>query len=714
MKKKELRNFPQLSATPKMLRIAADDPPKQVSKFYHSVKYKYWLHLRCRVKNGILLVACFLTEPMRLGAVLPAYEIYIDKNADEYLTYDRKQEKWLTASVMRINWPSYSYYSDGIYISRETNKVLKRYFDSEQGGFKAIRDFQQKHLEDRLERRYRMETDCWDDDLKQTPALPKDWEHWVDKVAIPEQFMFYDYSRKKEQTGYCSHCEKWVPIKSPKYNKIGKCPRCRHTVTYKALGKFGRFFTKRYNVYLLSRCKDGIMIRQFEVYRSYVKNRAFEPYIQIFENRRVICNAEGVPDRAYYYGLYKRRNMRWIGTCVSDRYYSSYFGTVYQKSLVSLSRKALKQTALLEYTQKRKVSDPESYLAIWHRKPYLEKLVKAGLFKLAEEVMGGYEYYRRHLSVAPGETELIKLLKINKEEYRRLKKRNGGSDFLYWLQYEKIMNTPLPDDVIDWLCEHNADCEDFRFISEKMNLVQTVRYLQKQMRLHADRYRDLLTTWQDMLAMATGLGIDTDKEIIYKPRDLRKKHNELVALCHGDKEITVVLGNIKEKFPNVETILKENQGKYAYQDDRYLISEPTCIKDILMEARALQHCVDQERYFDRIARQESYILFLRKTAEPQKAYYTLEVEPGGSIRQKRTLYNDLNEDFKDAVPFLRKWQAVIAERLTEKDKKLAEESKVLRLREFEQLKQDKIVIHGGEKNGTLLADVLMQDLMEAA
>ena len=41
----------------------------------------------------------------------------------------------------------------------------------------------------------------------------------------------------------------------------------------------------------------------------------------------------------------------------------------------------------------------------------------------------------------------------------------------------------------------------------------------------------------------------------------------------------------------------------------------------------------QDRYLDRIERRESYILFLRRTNEPDVSYYTLEVEPGGTIRQ---------------------------------------------------------------------------------
>lgn len=94
--------------------------------------------------------------------------------------------------------------------------------------------------------------------------------------------------------------------------------------------------------------------------------------------------------------------------------------------------------------------------------------------------------------------------------------------------------------------------------------------------------------------------------------------------------------------------------------------------------------------------------------------YTLEVEPNGTIRQKRTYFDRQNDDLKDAEKFLKEWQKVVSERLTESDREKAEKSKVLRLQEFEQLRQDDIRIHTGDLAGQRLVDVLVSDLMETA
>ena len=117
-------------------------------------------------------------------------------------------------------------------------------------------------------------------------------------------------------------------------------------------------------------------------------------------------------------------------------------------------------------------------------------------------------------------------------------------------------------------------------------------------------------------------------------------------------------------------------------------------------------------YYERIERRESFIMFLRRTDEPEDPYYTLEIEPDGTVRQKRTLFDRQYEDIEQATEFLLKWQKVIAARLTGRDLKLAERSRELRKEEFIQMQKDRVIIHTGHLAGRLLADVLLADLLE--
>ena len=129
----------------------------------------------------------------------------------------------------------------------------------------------------------------------------------------------------------------------------------------------------------------------------------------------------------------------------------------------------------------------------------------------------------------------------------------------------------------------------------------------------------------------------------------------------------------------------------------------------------LCHCLrGSDRYWDRIQTHESYILFLRRVSAPDVPYYTLEIEPDGTVRQKRTKFDRQEADIEDAKKFLAEWQCVVAKRLTRSDRKKAEVSRVLREQEFDQMRQDNVTIYTGDLAGQRLVDVLTADLMENA
>ena len=171
---------------------------------------------------------------------------------------------------------------------------------------------------------------------------------------------------------------------------------------------------------------------------------------------------------------------------------------------------------------------------------------------------------------------------------------------------------------------------------------------------------------------------------------------------------------IAEKFPGIENVC-ENLRKYEYSDHTFQIVAPRKIKDILEEGEELQHCIiGKDTYFARMVKQESYLLFLRKKNAPQKPYYTLEVEPDGTVRQKRTYFNRQNPDIKQAEKFLLRWQKQLSRKLNKEDKMLSIKSRDLRKREIEDLREKKVKVNGFGFTGKLLADILEEDLMENA
>ena len=247
-----------------------------------------------------------------------------------------------------------------------------------------------------------------------------------------------------------------------------------------------------------------------------------------------------------------------------------------------------------------------------------------------------------------------------------------------------------------------------------MNPVQICNYLKRQAAESGEDVRQVLSTWQDYLSMASGLGIDTNDEIVYRVKKLRLRHDELMLRTTQEacKEPAV---EIQKAFPDVDHICQSLQEKYAYGNKKYQIVVPKGVADILAEGKILCHCVARNQndvYWDRISRHETYLLFLRKADAPHVPYYTLEVEPDGTIRQKRTKFDRQEEDIEQATPFLKHWQKVIAKRLTTEDRQLAATSRVLREEEFKELREKDVRIYVGDFQGQRLVDVLTADLLE--
>ena len=264
-------------------------------------------------------------------------------------------------------------------------------------------------------------------------------------------------------------------------------------------------------------------------------------------------------------------------------------------------------------------------------------------------------------------------------------------------------------------------------ILKEHGLSRSLKYLRQQTRRITGKYDGVISPrvtsdWIDYLDMAQKAGMNLAIESVLYPLDLKRRHDDLVAerarLARMDhlkdvrRQIEEEAADLESRF-SIEQIMQKIKKTYQYDGEKYLIRVPDGAKSILEESRYLDHCIQRgTRYFERIATRESYILFLRKKDDPNTPWYTLEVEPGGTIRQKRSYNNNQFDDLEDAKPFLAEWQLIVQQRMSAAEVSLAEKSRAMRDQEFEELRKKGSVIRTGSHAGQLLVDELMRDLME--
>ena len=84
MERKKLMALDGLAPTSEMFRLAEQDILKKRTEFGPDT-YQYEIYIRCQVIDGILKTAFYLTRDLKIGAVKPVYEVFIDGIAEHFL-----------------------------------------------------------------------------------------------------------------------------------------------------------------------------------------------------------------------------------------------------------------------------------------------------------------------------------------------------------------------------------------------------------------------------------------------------------------------------------------------------------------------------------------------------------------------------------------------------------------------------------------------------
>jgi hypothetical protein len=349
-----------------------------------------------------------------------------------------------------------------------------------------------------------------------------------------------------------------------------------------------------------------------------------------------------------------------------------------------------------------------------------EMLARGGYQKLTGELVRGY-YYEEDRPNWKGKNA-DEVLGINGQARARLRKLDGGTRMIRWLKTAEKCGYKLTDDELVWL-SRSLDVSDVSKIMThkhlpRMGITSIINYLRKQVGkggIPRDYYRSTgkaaVALWLDYLDMAASMKLDLSRDSVYKPANLRDRHDDLVAV--------VSAGKTESKYPKVAPVCAKIKEKYEWRGEKYSVLVPSGAVDIMREGRRLNHCIvreDENRYLERIEREETYIMFLRKNSDVDAPWYTMEVEPGGNVIQLRTYGDDDGKhkyhDRDEAKAALHIWRREIAKRLGQGEITKAKKSREMLLKYWDDLQKNGNIIRGGYLKGSLLVDVLQADYKE--
>lgn len=536
---------------------------------------------------------------------------------------------------------------------------------------------------------------------------PEGFEAWAAKLTQHPSAVCTNRWEKLELFTYqCTECRGVWPRKTKyRQNRRITCPICGAELTAENSPRTG--FK---NIYLFSAAADG----SARWYERFIWSYSYWDVKNASWSLKLTDAILGVIESGKQFGkLYYRSGLGYDDRCGgSIRHMTS--GVIYPDFCGAEKYMTGQQKHCLRVLADVQMEVNANYMIIMPYNPSMEYLLKGRFWKLAKEIINSGVF------MASKEAGSIpEALRIDKQRCNRLRQINGGHKELEWLRYEQKTGYKVSADDLSYFVKHAiSPDETYRGTRAMLSRIPSPavfrHYLEKQSRMSNNTPLQTVDLYTDYIRMAEEQGLNLASEIFYKPRDLAAAHDECVRVAHSN-EYKKAAQKVITKFPMVPGVLESIRDKYTYSNGQYAIVVPAGVEDIIAEGRALGHCIDTtDRYFDRIQQHVTYLVFLRRANSCRTSWYTLEIEPGGTVRQQRTTGNRQNKEDTDAyMPFIREWQRVVRERISEEDKALAAKSREIRIAEYRELREKKETVRNGLLQGRLLVDVLEADLVEA-
>lgn len=254
---------------------------------------------------------------MAEGIKTPTYEIYCNPEGSEFITriLDKagNEVKWSTSLFRNLGkvWKSlYENYSlsavqrnSRVWQNQGGRDTIRQFLRVRNRGIKGLMEYQGRCRDKKIQEAEEREQKPWDEHMALIPPVLSEFERWAFHEAAVENFIFY--ASVKDKTGYCTYCEKQVPLIQAKQNKEGKCPCCGRTVRFKLQSRIQTLATEARYVECIQEIQGGFVIRTFRV-SSYYRDRKYTNPHHVFAEQERVLYFGNTPVH-YTWGNYKNK-----------------------------------------------------------------------------------------------------------------------------------------------------------------------------------------------------------------------------------------------------------------------------------------------------------------------------------------------------------------------------------------------------------------------
>lgn len=549
---------------------------------------------------------------------------------------------------------SYTEFSNGLVVSEKDTAAILKFTGVDYDETRAPKQLLSaimRHQRDIKSIKKNERIDCESEKVKLVTREPKGFEEWLSKQEV----IFLIRGRNGKTSATCSYCHgTWST--SMKGNEAGECPHCKSKGIYKKNDIRSKKFFEYSGVYL-GRNKNGEIVEVVKnchvTYDMSYLNRSVR---FCHGDRRILPVREGAPIYEYcgngrYKKSYKTFNVRGF-----MYYRHQQYAYMYQDNV----KRLLKGTEFEKYECEkyaRYLKGDTSFFGIYihemQNSPIAEQIMKGGFREmiyhmiLYNQVSIVSDYVREYIvkkSLPEGQS-LASAMGLTKTQFNMLRKEKFANIKVALTAY---MNKQIPEIspyVVDTyaslynLPKQTRNCASVPVgpvVRNKHMLTQAFAdYLNK---VDDSAKLKFLKDYEDYYGWLTEMNYPMNKTYL-RPKDFRKKHDEMEKLHNEFREAQKrdLLRKESEYMSQIKPIVEE-LFKIPLSDDNYEIIVPSCREDLINESEKLHHCV--RNYSKQIFEHSCVIVFIRKKANINTPFYTMEINKYCNIQQCRTTKND--------------------------------------------------------------------------
>ena len=628
--------------------------------FHEESKVRWKVTVKEPVVDGERLLVVDFLENLSCTAYrrdMPSFRIVCAKKSKEVKGINhegRIQQKVLNCFSTPMWW-----YNEYVLISPREEEALRRFLKAEKTEnhqmdnlCKWIKQTRQEMKKRSMEKR----GELMDEDYRLCPeALPEGLIDYIRREVLPEdRVIIY---KRGNVNGICTVCSTQVHARGRRFTQsaYATCPNCGARVI--CVLEDGCAFAANYieNIVAVQKGTDGetVFFRQWLLHRD---NSARWEHIEDFLQETVRYAIRGNKTAKWqkqgkesYYMRTERYELdewtRWQDNRIYDGSYFFYPTGIEE----ALSGTAMQYADLEGYLEERGHNKNPIYFLEYHaRYPVIEFLWKAGYRNIVHNRIFGMD--RENRNAILWERKKLKecfkfplrILKLMPPEEWSLNDIQRVNDL--WEKY----GGKVTDTEIRLVLQSKVDIQLWSRATTYANAGRILKYIKNQTDKRKEKnpdkrsisQNDTAQAYRDYLQECEQLHLDLhDKEILF-PKDLTAAHNRTMEQVKFEKNKAD-----QEKFQKAV----EKLEKFAWGEGEFFIRPAREQMELTAEGKALHHCVGG--YIRDMAEEKTAIFFLRKANEPDKPFYTLELQKKRVI-QCRTEHNasyDRNPDVKNFV-----------------------------------------------------------------